>query len=39
MPAGSKTYADINVDGLFEKKLGGGSFFTAEGGLLPLQRG
>ena len=25
-----KTYADINVDGLFEKKLGGGSFVTAE---------
>ena len=30
LPDGSKTYADINVDGLFEKKLGGGSFFTAE---------
>jgi hypothetical protein len=29
-PAGSKTYADINVDGLLEKKLGGGSFVTAE---------
>jgi hypothetical protein len=27
---GSKTYTDINVDGLFEKKLGGGSFATAE---------
>jgi hypothetical protein len=30
--AGAKTYADINFDGLFEKKTGGGSFFTAEGG-------
>jgi hypothetical protein len=30
LPAGSKTYADINVDGLVEKKLGGGSFATAE---------
>jgi len=30
LPAGSKTYADINVDALFEKKLGGGSFATAE---------
>jgi hypothetical protein len=30
LPAGSKTYADINVDGLFEKKLGGGSFLTGE---------
>jgi hypothetical protein len=28
--AGDKTYADINVDGLFEKKLGGGSFATGE---------
>ena len=27
---GDKTYADINVDGLLEKKLGGGSFVTAE---------
>jgi hypothetical protein len=30
LPPGSKTYADINVDGLLEKKLGGGSFVTAE---------
>jgi hypothetical protein len=30
-PAGSKTYADVNVDGLFEKKIPGGSWFTAEG--------
>ncbi|HVZ88430.1 MAG TPA: hypothetical protein VHG72_15765 [Polyangia bacterium] len=29
-PAGSKKYADVNVDGLLEKKLGGGSFVTAE---------
>jgi hypothetical protein len=28
--AGDKTYADINVDGLIEKKLGGGSFVTGE---------
>jgi hypothetical protein len=27
---GDKTYTDINVDGLLEKKLGGGSFVTAE---------
>ncbi len=26
-----KDWADINADVLFEKKLGGGSFFTAEG--------
>ncbi len=38
LPAGSKTYAEINVDGLFEKKLGGGSFVHGRGGLLPLQR-
>jgi hypothetical protein len=30
MAGGDKTYADINVDGLLEKKLGGGSFVTAE---------
>jgi hypothetical protein len=30
MTGGDKTYADVNVDGLFEKKLGGGSFVTAE---------
>jgi hypothetical protein len=29
-PAGSKTYAEVNVDALLEKKLGAGSFFTAE---------
>jgi hypothetical protein len=28
---GAKDYAEVNVDALFEKKLGGGSFFTAEG--------
>jgi hypothetical protein len=27
---GDKTYADVNVDGLFEKKLAGGSWATAE---------
>ena len=26
-----KTYADINVDGLFEKKIPGGGWVTAEG--------
>jgi hypothetical protein len=31
LPAGSKTYGEFNVDALFEKKLGGGSWFTAEG--------
>jgi hypothetical protein len=31
LPAGSKTYGEVNVDALLEKKLGGGSFFTAEG--------
>jgi hypothetical protein len=30
LPAGSKTYADINVDALFEKKIPGGSWATAE---------
>ena len=30
MPAGDKDYAEFNVDALFEKKLGGGSFVTAE---------
>ena len=30
LPAGSKTYGEVNVDALLEKKLGGGSFFTAE---------
>jgi hypothetical protein len=30
LPAGSKKYADVNVDGLLEKKLGGGSFATVE---------
>jgi hypothetical protein len=30
--AGDKTWAEFNADVLFEKKLGGGSFFTAEGG-------
>ncbi len=30
-PAGSKTYGEFNVDALLEKKLGGGSWFTAEG--------
>jgi hypothetical protein len=29
--AGDKTYADVNVDGLVEKKLGAGSFVTGEG--------
>jgi hypothetical protein len=29
---GTKTYADVNVDALFEKKTGGGSFVTGEGG-------
>ncbi len=38
LPAGSKTYAEVNVDGLLEKKLGGGSFVHRRGGLLPLQR-
>jgi hypothetical protein len=28
---GDKDYAEVNADVLFEKKLGGGSFFTAEG--------
>ena len=27
----SKTYAEVNVDALFEKKIPGGSWFTAEG--------
>ena len=27
---GDKTYADVNVDALFEKKLPGGSWFTAD---------
>ncbi|HEY5089683.1 MAG TPA: hypothetical protein VIK30_06920 [Polyangia bacterium] len=31
-PAGSKTYADINFDALFEKKIPGGGFVTVEGG-------
>ena len=26
---GDKTYAEVNVDGLFEKKLGGGSYLSA----------
>jgi hypothetical protein len=30
LPAGSKKYAEVNVDALLEKKLGGGSFATAE---------
>jgi hypothetical protein len=29
--AGNKNYGEFNVGGLFEKKLGGGSFVTAEG--------
>jgi len=28
---GDKDYSDINADVLFEKKLGGGSYFTVEG--------
>ena len=31
LPAGSPTYGEVNVDGLFEKKIPGGSWFTAEG--------
>jgi len=31
---GDKNWAEFNADVLFEKKLGGGSFFTAEGGYL-----
>jgi hypothetical protein len=30
LPAGSKTYGEFNVDGLFEKKIPGGGWFTAE---------
>jgi hypothetical protein len=30
---GDKDYSEFNVDALFEKKLGGGSFVTAEGAL------
>src|SRR5262249_54078120 len=30
---GDKNYSEFNVDALFEKKLGGGSFVTAEGAL------
>jgi hypothetical protein len=29
MAGGDKTYAEVNVDGLFEKKLGGGSYLSA----------
>jgi hypothetical protein len=32
--AGDKNWMEFNADVLFEKKLGGGSFFTAEGGYL-----
>ena len=35
---GQKDWAEINVDVLFEKKLGGGSFVTGEGRVLPQQR-
>ena len=30
-PTGDKDWAEINVDVLFEKKLGGGAFVTGEG--------
>ena len=31
LPAGSPKYGEVNVDALFEKKIPGGSWFTAEG--------